>query len=148
MPDHIKKEHNKTLLLYHLVCPVKYRRKTLKYGVPNTILEVCKEISKRYDIYFIEIGTDEDHVHFLIQSVPIYSASKIAQIVKSILAREIFRIHPGVKTMLWGGNFWSASYYINTVGVYANEQIIRAYVRKQGQEYTQIHRAAQLALFP
>ncbi|MBI5413213.1 IS200/IS605 family transposase, partial [Candidatus Peregrinibacteria bacterium] len=27
MSEHIVKSHNKNLLLYHLVCPAKYRRK-------------------------------------------------------------------------------------------------------------------------
>ncbi|MCE5248893.1 IS200/IS605 family transposase, partial [bacterium] len=27
MSEHILKRHNKSLLLYHIVCPAKYRRK-------------------------------------------------------------------------------------------------------------------------
>ncbi len=146
MTDHILQAHNKTLLLYHLVCNVKYRRKTLIYGVPNTIKKICKEIEERYEIYFIEIGTDENHVHFLIQSIPKLSLSRIAQIVKSITAREIFRVHPGVKTALWGGQFWGSSYYANTVGAYGHEEVIKKYVKEQGKEYKQIHRSKQLKL--
>ena len=37
--------------------------------VSKEIRLICKEISQRYEIEFIEIGTDGDHVHFLIQSV-------------------------------------------------------------------------------
>jgi len=128
------------------VCPVKYRRKVLIKGVPQTLKEVCLEISKRYEIFYVEIGTDLDHVHFLIQSVPTMSPSKIAQITKSITAREIFRKHPGVKTMLWGGTFWSSSYYLNTVGAYANETVIKNYVKNQGKTYQEIHREKQLKL--
>ena len=32
--------------------------------VDERLKEVCLEISKRYEIEFIEIGTDQDHVHF------------------------------------------------------------------------------------
>jgi REP element-mobilizing transposase RayT len=53
-------------------------------------------------VTFVEIGTDKDHVHFLIQSVPSYSPTQIARIVKSITAREIFRQIPSVKKALWG----------------------------------------------
>lgn len=147
MTEHILKSHNKTLLLYHLVCNVKYRRKTLIYGVPNTIKEVCKEIEERYEIHFLEIGTDEDHVHFLIQSMPSLAISRIAQIVKSILAREIFKKHPGVKTALWGGKFWGSNYYANTVGAFANKGVIEKYVKEQGKTYKQIDRSNQLKLF-
>nr|AKS10327.1 Transposase IS200 like protein [Rickettsia endosymbiont of Ixodes pacificus] len=52
--------------------------------------EVCLDIEKRYQVKFLEIGTDQDHVHFLIQSVPTYSVTKIVTMVKSITARQIF----------------------------------------------------------
>jgi REP element-mobilizing transposase RayT len=31
----------------------------------------------RYEIRFLEIGAEKDHVHFLVQSVPTYSPSKM-----------------------------------------------------------------------
>ena len=131
---HIHKSHNKTLLLYHLVCPVKYRKKVITtQDHQNTIKNTCLEISKRYEIHFVEIGTDEDHVHFLIQTIPTLSPTKIAQTIKSITAREIFKKHPEIKKELWGGKFWTSGFYINTVGQYANEQTIRNYVKKQGK---------------
>ena len=77
---------------------------------------VCLEISKRYEINFVEIGTDDDHVHFLIQSVPMFSPKKIVQTIKSITAIQIFKIHPEVQQNLWGGQFWTDGYYVNTVG--------------------------------
>ena len=132
-------------MLYHLVCPVKYRRKVFTKEVENTLKEVCLEISKRYEMYFVEIGSDEDHVHFLIQSVPMMRPKTMVQTTKSITAREIFKLHPEVKQMLWGGQFWTDGYYINTVGVHGNEQIIREYVKNQGKEYSQIYRG-QLTL--
>jgi len=36
----------------------------------EVLRETCLEIKKRYEIKFIEIGADEDRVHFIIQSVP------------------------------------------------------------------------------
>ena len=50
--------------------------------------EVCIEISKRYEIMFIEIGAYQDHVHFLIQSVTMESPTKIMRIVKSITVKS------------------------------------------------------------
>jgi len=48
----------------------------------------------------------------------------MVQAIKSITAREVFRLHSEVKDVLWGGQFWSDDYYINTVGQYANEEVI------------------------
>ena len=146
MSEHIIRSHNKSLLLYHLVCPTKYRRKVFTPNVEKTLVEVCDGISKRYEIEFIEIGTDEDHVHFLIQSVPVLSPQRIVQILKSITGKEIFAKHEKIKKMLWGGHFWTSGYYINTVGQFASEEVIRNYVEKQGMKYQHLFRQ-QLSLF-
>ena len=86
--DHIYKRHNKSLLLYHIVCPVAYRRDTITAGVKKTIVETCEGIGARYEIHFVEIGVDEDHVHFLVQSVPMKSPQQIVQTIKSITSKR------------------------------------------------------------
>ena len=134
MSKYIHKRHNVSILLYHLVCPAKYRKAVLIKEVEDELKQICEEISERYEINFIEIGVDEDHVHFLIQSVPMYSPKKIVQTIKSITAIEIFRRCPEVKKMLWGGEFWSKGYYLSTVGRHGNEELIQNYVKDQGQE--------------
>ena len=133
-------------MLYHLVCPVKYRRKVFTKEVEETLKAVCQEISHRYEMHFVEIGSDEDHVHFLIQSVPMMRPKTMVQTIKSITAKEIFNLHPEVKQMLWGGQFWTDGYYINTVSQFGNEEIIANYVKNQGKEYKQIYRG-QLEMF-
>ena len=137
--EHIYKSHNKTLLLYHLVFPAKYRKKVFDEIIDITLKEICEEISSRYEINFIEIGNDEDHVHFLVQSVPTISLTKIVTIIKSITAREIFKKHPEIRKELWGGSLWTSGYYGNTVGQYANEEIIMKYVKNQGKAYNKVY---------
>jgi putative transposase len=134
--------------MYHLVCPTKYRRLVILDDVDAILKGVCLEISIRYEIEFLEIGCDRDHVHFLIQSVPTLAPSKIVQIVKSLSAAEIFRLAPSVKKHLWGGSFWSSGYYINTVSRHGNEATISNYVASQGRttEYKQLH-VQQLSMF-
>lgn len=108
MSRFIHKSHNVSVLLYHFVCPTKYRRVVFdSTRVADALVEACKEISVQYEIEFIEIGEDMDHVHFLIQSVPKISPTQIITIVKSVTARKIFKMCPEVKKKLWGGNFWS-----------------------------------------
>ena len=107
MSEHIKKEHNKTLLLFHLVCPARYRQEVFTSEVATTLKEICEEIEQCYEICYIEIGTDEDHVHFLIQTVPVMM-SRFVQITKSITAKELFKRQPKVKQRLWGGKFWTS----------------------------------------
>ena len=134
------------MLLYHIVCPAKYRRKVFTEEVEKTLKDICVGISERYEINFIEIGADKDHVHFLIQGIPSISVTSIVKIVKSITAREIFLKHKEIKRLLWGGNLWTSGYYANTVGQYGNEKVIKDYVQQQGKEYKQVYRG-QLKLF-
>mgnify|MGYP002664926473 FL=1 len=145
MSEHILKSHNKTVLLYHLVFPSKYRRKIFTKEIEDTLVDICKEIGERYEINFIEIGNDEDHVHFLIQGIPKMPVSRIVQIVKSITARELFSKHPEIKKMLWGGHLWTSGFYANTVGQYASEDTIKKYVQNQGKTYTKSY-SGQLKL--
>ena len=116
MTPSVKRSHNVSELVYHLVCPVKYRRKIFTDTNEETLKEICLELEKRYELKFLEIGIDKDHVHFLIQTIPNISPSDIANTVKGNIAIQFFKKHEEVKRFLWGGNLWSAGYYINTVG--------------------------------
>lgn len=152
MSEYIHKSHNVSVLMYHFVCPAKYRRAVFSETVTTTLVEVCREISERYEIYFVEIGTDKNHVHFLIQSVPKYSPTKIITIVKSITARQIFTKHPEIKKQLWGGELWTDGFFVNTVSKYGSEEIIKKYLQNQGvaEEYIQLQKTVvieQLTLF-
>jgi putative transposase len=89
MREYIHKSHNVTVLLYHLVFPAKYRRAVFDESVDAVLREVCLDIEKRYETKFVEIGVDRDHVHFLVQSVPTYSVTKLVTMLKSLTAREV-----------------------------------------------------------
>lgn len=52
MDDHINKRHNKTLLLYHIVFPLKYRNSVITDEVGKGLRDICLDISARYEINF------------------------------------------------------------------------------------------------
>ncbi|MCC8417550.1 MAG: IS200/IS605 family transposase, partial [Rickettsia endosymbiont of Bryobia graminum] len=89
MSKYIHKSHNVTVLLYHMVFPAQYRRALFDVSVDQVLREICLAIEKRYQLKFLEIGVDEDHVHFLVQSVPTYSVTKIVTTIKSVTVRQI-----------------------------------------------------------
>jgi REP element-mobilizing transposase RayT len=70
MSEYIHKRHKVRVLLYYLVFPAKYRRAVFDEQVDAVLREVCLEIEKRYEVKFVEMGVDKDHVHFLVQAVP------------------------------------------------------------------------------
>ena len=51
-------------------------------------------MEEQYQIKFLELGTDDDHVHFLVQSVSTYSVTKLVTMIKSLTAREILSVVP------------------------------------------------------
>jgi REP element-mobilizing transposase RayT len=83
MSEVIRKEHNVSALMYHIVCPAKYRRAVINEVVDKKLREVCLGIEARYEIGFLEIGTELDHVHFLVQSVPTYSPEQIVRTINN-----------------------------------------------------------------
>ena len=148
MSEYIYHIHNKSLLLYHIVLPIKYRKGVITQDIGDSLREICVGISERYEINFIEIVYEADHVHFLIQSVPSMCISEIIMTLKSITSKQLFRNHPELRERLWGGNFWTSGYYVNTVGQYTNENVIKKYVESQGleKEYKKVFEG-QLTLF-
>jgi REP element-mobilizing transposase RayT len=69
--------------------------------------------------------------------------------VKSIIAREVFKQCPEVKRHLWGGEFWGKGYFVNTVGQHGTENVISKYVKERGleKEYKALKKDYQLKLF-
>ena len=147
--EYIHKSHNVSVLIYHFVCPAKYRKVIFSSAVDETVRRVCLDISNRYEMFFLEIGVDKNHVHFLVQSVPTYSVTKIITTIKSLIAKNVFLEHPEVKKQLWGGEFWSDGYFVNTVSKFGNEKTIAKYVHNQGldKDYKELHKSLQLSIW-
>ena len=137
--DLCKSCHKVFKIKYHFVFCIKYRKNLfLENKYVETFKKVCKGLEERYSMKFETIGFDEDHVHFMLQSVPKYSASQIFRIVKSITAIKLFENHPDIKKELWGGEFWSDGGYVGTVGEGINADIIRNYIKNQGRKSGQL----------
>jgi REP element-mobilizing transposase RayT len=118
------KARNVRVIMYHIECPAKYRRTVITGEADERLKEICLETEKRFEVKFLEIGTEKGHVHFLVQSVPTYSPASIVQKIKSITARKTFESCPEVKKALRGGEFWARGYYIGTVGEHGEEETI------------------------
>ena len=67
----------------------------------------------------------------VVRTDPKISPAYVMQVIKSISAREFFRIRPEIKRKyFWGGKLWTQSYFVETIGN-ANEEVIRQYVQNQ-----------------
>jgi REP element-mobilizing transposase RayT len=59
MSDYRHKRHNVSSLIYHIVCSEKYRQVIFDAEVDTVRKDVYLDIAKRYEIAFLEIGTDK-----------------------------------------------------------------------------------------
>ena len=136
----VRSSHKVFKIKHRFVFCIKHRKDLfLEENYVETVKQICKDIEKRFHVLFETRGFDEDHVHFLIESLTTtYSAAKIFQFVKSITARELFIRHPEIKKELYHGEFWSDGGYAGTVGEGINADIIRNYIKKQGRQVDQL----------
>lgn len=139
---YIHRSHNAPMLLYHFVTPTKYLHLAITEEAEGCIRQICEGIELGWDwIRFIEVGTDKDHVHYLLQSTPGHSLAEIVRLIKSVTAKRVFTEHPEVKKMLWGGEYWSDGYFVSSVGKFTSENVIHEYIKNQGKEesYRQLY---------
>ncbi len=137
--------HKVFKIKYHFVVCIKYRKDLfLQNKYTETMKTICKGLEERYHLRFETLGFDEDHVHFMLESLTTtYSPAKVFQIVKSITAIKMFEFHKEIKEELWGGELWGGELwsdggYVGTVGEGVNADIIRDYISKQGRKIGQL----------
>ena len=132
MREHIRKSHNVTMLLYHLVFPVKYRKEIFTTKrIQNWLIDCCDEISSNHELYFDTIGVDGDHVHFLVQWIPSMSVTNIVKRIKSLTAKCLLGYKNELRWKLWWWEIRTDWYYANTVWAVAWYQTIQNYVVNQ-----------------
>lgn len=121
--------HARYILWYHFVWTPKYRREMIRgEAVRSKIREVLREIEQRYDIEIKKVGIALDHLHLFLGAAPRYSPSEIANIIKSITAKELLRAFPWIREELWGGEFWEVGYAVRTVGDKVTAEIVKRYI--------------------
>jgi len=133
--DLCKSSHRVFKIKYPFVFCIKYRKDLfLENKYVETFKRICKGLEERYSMKFETICFDEDHVHFMLQSVMKYSQLQLFRVVKSITSIKLFEEHPDLKKELLGGEFWSDGGYAGTVGEGINAEIIRKYIQSQGRK--------------
>ncbi len=144
----LRNTHHVYRLMYHFVWIPKYRHKVFNESYREVLKGIIKKAGYDYDVDIVELEIPEDHIHMVVRGIPKMCPSDVMQVIKSISAREFFRLYPEIKRRyFWGGKLWTQSYFVETIGN-ANEDVIRAYVRDQFVEYEKKEEPSiQLGLF-
>lgn len=130
--DYRSKNHSKFLLMYHIIFICKYRKKLLTNYSPE-IKNIFLDISKDYDFEILEMESNKDHIHLLIESEPKISVLQIVRVLKSKSTIELWKNHSEqLRKDFWYQNMlWSRGYFACTIGN-ASEDIVRKYIENQG----------------
>ena len=134
MTEYRKQSNCVYCCIYHLILPTKYRKKIFNDGTFAFFKERMREIQDYYpDLWIKEQNHDKDHVHMMIIIPPKYSVGKIVGIIKANTSRSMKQKFELLKKCYYGTDgIWSDGYLVSTIGL--NEEIIRKYIEKQGQE--------------
>lgn len=116
---------------YHIVWCVKYRHKVLNGPVETRLLEILGQIASDNGFQIVEINTDKDHIHLLVNCSPQHYIPNMMKALKGVSARLLMKeFGDSLKKKLWGGHLWNPSYFVATVSEHTEEQI-RTYIKNQ-----------------
>ena len=94
--------------MYHFVWIPKYRHKVFSEPYRSELKAIIQKIGYDYNIDIVELEVPIDHIHMVVRSEPKTSPSKVIQVIKSISAREFFKLRPEIrKQYFWGGKLWT-----------------------------------------
>ena len=109
------KNHSKYLIKLHFVLSVKYRK--------GLLVGLLKD----------DMQSDVNHVHFLLDIEPKFSALEIIHQIKQISTFRIYKKYNSFfKKHFWNENtFWNDGYFVCSTGD-ASTETIRKYIAEQG----------------
>jgi len=123
--------HNVSECHYHIQLTVKYRKSLLDKEVQEIIKDRLANFKEKFAIDVYKIGFDRNHIHILCQFLPKYSGGQVIKWIKSLTAKRILKLDR-IKKELWGGEFWTDGYFIETVSRKGNKKTIERYIERQG----------------
>lgn len=121
-------------LQYHVVWCVKYRRKVITPDIEASLMTIIQKIAKDNDFEILEVNTDKDHIHLLVNCSPQHYIPNMLKALKGVSARLLMKEYGNsLKEKLWGGHMWNPSYFIATVSENTEDQI-RKYIQRQKEK--------------
>ena len=129
-----KSTHNATYdIQYHFVWIPKYRKRVLSGEISKRLEELIKLCSEINEFEILELSIQTDHVHLFLSAKPRYSPAEVMRLIKGGSSRTLRQEFLELEEFLWGYSFWADGYFVSTHSV-VTEDIIRQYIKNQGQE--------------
>ena len=96
-----------------------YRKKLLmSKQISDDIKQFSYEICQKHKVIIRYMETDKDHIHYMIETEPTMSISKIVNLMKSYTTYHIWKRYPDyLRKHFWKEHtFWTDGYFVCSVG--------------------------------
>lgn len=118
----------------HLIFVTKYRKKIFSFGRrSDDVKQFLYDASKKYGYEIIQMETDKDHVHILLEYSPRVSVSDIVRLLKQYSTYQMWIYHREyLFRQYWKHRvLWSDGYFACSIGQ-VSQDIIEKYIQNQG----------------
>ena len=126
-----RSNHSVSCLLVHLVFVVKYRRSVISPVVWSYLQRGFARAAEAHSCVLVEANHDKNHAHLVLEYPPSVS---LATLVGALKGQSSFLVRRACSTellpRLWGGAFWSPSYFAASCGG-APLETLKRYVQSQ-----------------
>jgi putative transposase len=93
--------------------------------------EIMREVCEDFEAELKQFNGEEGHVHLLVHYPPKVQLSKLVNSLKGVSSRYLRKEYDAhVRRYLWGGHFWSGSYFAGSCGG-APLTVVRQYIENQ-----------------
>ena len=134
MDDYNRGGHSKYSLKVHLIFVTKYRKKIFKSDKrAEDVKQFLYDATKKYGYEIIQMETDKDHVHILLEYSPKVSVSDVVKQLKQHSTYQMWGYHEEYLTKQYWKHkiLWSDGYFSCSIGQ-VSQEIIEKYIQNQG----------------
>ena len=130
---YISTNRSKHNLKIHLIFVCKYRKNLLMNKINDDMKIIIRNIESKSDFDILEMETDKDHIHLMIQFPPRVAISAIVNRIKSLSTYNIWRQnYYFLSKQFWKEKtFWTDGYFVCSIGE-ASPETIQKYIQNQG----------------
>lgn len=126
--------HSKYSMKVHLIFVTKYRKKIfVTENMINDVKQFLYDVVKKYEYNIIQMETDKDHIHILLEYNPKVSVSDIVKQLKQYSTYYMWEKHKEyLSKQYWKRKIlWSDGYFACSIGQ-VSQEIIEKYIQNQG----------------
>ena len=131
---YVSHNRHKTLLQFHVIFVCKYRKALFQHdGVADVTKQLSQTICDVHNVIIKTMETDDDHIHYLIETPPTLALSDLIRMMKSYTTYHLWLHFPEfLTTQFWKEKtFWSDGSFAASVGN-VSEKMLRHYIETQG----------------